>query len=103
MRNLSTAEWKKEIQQEDAVIIDVRTPEEYNNGYIPQSKLINIQNPSGFTEAIEALDKTKPYYIYCRSGKRSMLACQVMENLGFSEVANLNGGILDWDGEIKQP
>lgn len=103
MRNLSTTDWKNELADENAVILDVRTVEEYNNGFIPNSVLIDIQDPAKFTEEIEKLDQSKNYYVYCRSGKRSMLACQVMENMGFTNLANLEGGILDWDGEVKQP
>ncbi len=103
MQNLSTADWKKEIEGDNVVILDVRTPEEFNNGYIPNATLINIQDPASFTDEIQQLDKSKSYLVYCRSGKRSMLACQVMENLGFKHLANLEGGILDWDGEIQKP
>lgn len=103
MQNLSTPEWKKGLQDENVVVLDVRTEEEFNNGYIPNAVLIDIQDPSNFTNEVQKLDKNKSYHVYCRSGKRSMLACQVMENLGFEGLANLEGGILDWDGEVIKP
>lgn len=103
MQNLSTSVWKKELKANEGVIIDVRTPEEYNNGFIPNAILIDIQNPTTFTEKIQQLDQSKSYFVYCRSGKRSLLACQVMQNFGYEKLANLEGGILDWDGEIQKP
>lgn len=103
MKNLENKQWREGYENADhAEIIDVRTPEEFAEGYIPTAKLINIQNPSEFTDGVEKLDKDKPYYIYCRSGKRSEMACQVMENMGFKEVNNLATGIMKWDGKIEK-
>ena len=103
MKNLDNKEWKQGFENtKDAKILDVRTPSEYAEGFIPNSKLINIQDPAGFTEEVEKLDKDKSYYIYCRSGKRSQMACQVMENMGFKDVNNLATGIMEWDGEIEK-
>jgi rhodanese-related sulfurtransferase len=103
MKNLDNKEWKSGFENTDnAKILDVRTPGEFAEGYIPQAKLINIQDPAGFTEEVEKLDKDQAYYIYCRSGKRSQMACQVMENMGFKDVNNLATGIMEWDGEIEK-
>lgn len=103
MKNLSNKEWKQGFENNaKAKILDVRTPEEYAEGYIPNSTLINIQNPTEFTSAIEQLDKNDSYYIYCRSGKRSEMACRVMENMGFNDVNNLSTGIMEWDGAIEK-
>lgn len=103
MKNLSNKEWKQGFENDlNAKILDVRTPDEYAEGFIPKSTLINIQNPSEFTSAIEQLDKEKPYYVYCRSGKRSEMACRVMENMGFIDVNNLATGIMEWDGDIEK-
>ena len=103
MKNLNNTDWKLGYENSDvAAIIDVRTPDEYAEGYIPNSKLINIQNPAGFTAEVEKLDKDKSYYIYCRSGRRSEMACQVMENMGFKDVNNLATGIIEWDGDIEK-
>ncbi|MGM0635643.1 MAG: rhodanese-like domain-containing protein [Bacteroidota bacterium] len=102
MKNLSVEEWKNEsIDNPNAVILDVRTKDEFDEAFIPDAKLIDIQNPANFTSSVEELDKEKNYYIYCRSGQRSTMACQVMENMGFTKVNNLDGGILAWDGPIE--
>lgn len=101
MENLTTTAWKEAFRNsENAVILDVRTAEEFANGYIKDAILIDVQDPQNFTEKVSELDKTKDYYVYCRSGKRSLLACQVMQSMGFSNLTNLEGGILSWDEEV---
>lgn len=103
MKNLDNKQWKEGSERNsDSQILDVRTPEEFAEGYIPTAKLINIQNPSEFTSGVEKLDKEKSYYVYCRSGKRSEMACQVMENMGFKDLNNLATGIMKWDGSIEK-
>lgn len=77
--------------EQDAVVIDVRTPEEYDAGHVADAQLIDIQAP-GFTEAIEALDPDQNYVVYCRSGNRSAVAAEQMTAIGL-EV--LDGGGLD--------
>ena len=51
----------------------------------------------------ETLDKSKNYYVYCRSGARSANACAIMNELGFENAYNLLGGIIEWDGDIVEP
>lgn len=102
MKNLEQKQWVDGLQKnENAVILDVRTPEEFEEGYIKDAKLINIQNPENFMGEIEKLDNSKPYYVYCRSGRRSEMACQIMEKSGFDQTYNLIGGILEWDGNVE--
>ena len=101
MKNLDNKTWEKsQKEDQNSVILDVRTPEEYEEKHIPNSKLINVQEPQNFVDEIEKLDKSKSYYVYCRSGGRSTMACNIMEQMGFSDVANLEGGITDWHGEV---
>jgi rhodanese-related sulfurtransferase len=103
MKNLDNQSWRAGYEENaDAQILDVRTPDEFEEGYIPNAKLLNVQDPMNFTEGIEKLDKDKEYYVYCRSGKRSQMACQVMENMGFKAVNNLATGIIEWDGNIEK-
>ena len=52
---------------------------------------------------IENIDKSKKYYVYCRSGARSGQACQVMNSIGINETNNLSGGILEWTGKTVLP
>ena len=93
MYNISKEEWKKRISEDDnAVILDVRTPEEWAEGVIPNTLKINIM-ASDFMEKANELDKSKSYYVYCRSGGRSGQACNVLESLGCVAAFNLIGGV----------
>lgn len=98
MKNISKTEWKKLItDDENAVILDVRTPGEFMEDVIENAILINILEPQSFMNTIEELDKDKNYFVYCRSGTRSVQACQVLESIGIKSTYNLLGGILEWN------
>ena len=102
--NLSQEDWVNQLAaDENAVILDVRTEDEFNDGYIENAVNIDINKGQGFIYEIEELDKNKNYYVYCRSGARSAKACQVMNELGINNAYNLLGGILDWEGETINP
>ena len=81
-----------------ATVLDVRRPEEYANGHLKNAILINWLDATAFDKGIEQLDKTRHYYIYCRSGRRSHDATLKMKSLGFT-VYDLKGGILNWEKE----
>ena len=99
--DLTQEEWVTELENDNkAVIIDVRTLREVEEGIIPNAIHIDIYQGQGFIDELKELDKTKNYYVYCRSGNRSRQACNVMYQLGFENAFNLIGGILEWDGEI---
>ena len=83
----------------EALILDVRTPEEFEASRIPNSVNIDFYNPEIFMQEIGKLDKDKSYYIYCRTGVRSANSCHLMKELGFTKTYNLIGGIVDWTGE----
>jgi len=103
MKNLTQEQWSTEVSQnKNAVILDVRTEEEFVEGYIPNSKNIDIYKGQGFLDEIEKLDKSKDYYVYCRSGARSAQACALMNQQGFDNASNLMGGITDWEGDIEK-
>jgi rhodanese-related sulfurtransferase len=86
---------------EDFVIIDVRTPEEYAGGYI--EKAINLDYYSEtFADELDQLGKEKIYLIYSRTDQRSGEALDMMAELGFREVYNMLGGIVRWE-ELKLP
>ena len=84
---------------ENIVLIDVRTEGEHRMGHIPNSLLLDIFRPD-FIQQIEQMDRNKKYFIYCRSGARSANACSVMSQMGFTDLTNLFGGVLDWRGEL---
>ena len=83
------------IELNDAVLVDVRTEDEYNSGYIENS--LNIDYFSNdFSLNADKLDKSTPIILYCRSGKRSSMSANKISKLGFKEIYNLEGGILEW-------
>lgn len=101
MADLTQKEWTSQINSsEHPVVLDVRTQEEVLEGYIPNAIHIDIHLGQGFIDEVEKLDKSKHYYVYCRSGGRSAQACAVMNHLGFENTHNLLGGITEWQGEI---
>lgn len=102
MSDITRETWKElTAANPDAVIIDVRTDDEVADGMIPNALHHDIFNAQGFMEALESLDKSKEYYIYCRSGNRSGQACQIMQQLGFEKTYNLLEGFSAWDGEVQ--
>jgi rhodanese-related sulfurtransferase len=99
--DLTQEEWAFDLENDNnAVIIDVRTLAEVEEGIIPNAIHIDIYKGQGFLDELKKLDKTKNYYVYCRSGNRSRQACAVMYQMGFENAYNLMGGIIDWDGEV---
>jgi len=99
MQNLNEQEWLMGYTaDENAIIIDVRTPQEWNEGVIENAMLLNIFEAEAFMEKVATLDKSKNYYVYCRSGARSGQACQILNNNGIKKAHNLMGGIMSWTG-----
>lgn len=83
------------IKQVDALLLDVRTSQEFRSGHIKGAKLLPIaelENRMG-----EITDwKDRQILVYCHSGTRSAKACRILKKNGFGKLANLNGGILSW-------
>ena len=97
--DLTQDKWiSKQKENQNSLILDVRTIDEFDEKHIPNSKLLDINSPSNFLDGIKLMDKNRPYFIYCRSGNRSSRACDIMSSIGFPETYNLIGGILDWKG-----
>ncbi len=97
--NLSATEFSDKIKTtSSALIIDVRTPDEYNKGHITNSKNIDW-NGDDFDKGISGLDKLKPVFVYCLVGGRSSTAAKKMRAIGFKEVYELEGGIMKWKAE----
>jgi len=82
----------------DFVIIDVRTPKEFAEERIENAINVDFYSET-FTDELNNLDKNKPYLIYCRSGRRSRNALDIMEELNFREAYNMSGGIIEWKAE----
>jgi rhodanese-related sulfurtransferase len=94
--------WWYEVQNdENAIILDVRTEEEFQSGFIPNAINIDIYKGQGFIYHVDVLDKSKNYYVYCRAGARSAQACNIMNQLGFENTYNLVGGMMQWNGPVQ--
>jgi rhodanese-related sulfurtransferase len=99
--DLSQKEWvSKQEKDINSVILDVRTPEEWSDGHIENAIHIDIYKGQAFVDEINALDKTKNYFVYCKAGGRSAQACSVMNQLGFDKTYNLIGGMMHWEGKV---
>ncbi len=79
----------------DLVVLDVRTPEEFSEGHLTNAVNVDFY-ADDFAGNLAALDKDVPYVLYCRSGNRSGTTAEQMRSLGFSEVYEIDGGILSW-------
>ena len=89
--DVTVNEFKKMLEAERGVIIDVRTKQEYDNGHL---KLTDAQYDflnGDFQNQIDSFDKSKTYYLYCRSGNRSGQAARIMQKEGFENVYNIGG------------
>ena len=93
--DLSVSEFSSKVAEAGIITLDVRTPGEFNEGHIEGALLVDFES-GNFENEIAALDKTKTYAVYCRSGSRSGQAVKVMSDAGFTSVYNLNGGVIDW-------
>ena len=99
-RNI-TAEEARQIMdsQEDYVILDVRSQEEYDQGHIPGAVVIPHTEMEAQAEQILP-DKDQLLLVYCRSGRRSKLAAETLVQLGYTNILEF-GGILDWPYEVE--
>ncbi|HHB78312.1 MAG TPA: rhodanese-like domain-containing protein [Saprospiraceae bacterium] len=92
MKNVNKQEFKKMMSEKDVVVLDVRTPREFESGKIEGAVNIPLNI---IAKKAETLDKSKKYLVYCRSGARSRRAAMILARKGF-EVYNLTGGYLSW-------
>jgi rhodanese-related sulfurtransferase len=97
IKTIPAIEYAKKIKKiKNVQLIDVRTPQEYAEFHIKNSKNINW-NGATFEEEVKLLEKSKPIYIYCKVGGRSSQAAAKLSELGFIEIYNLEGGIISWN------
>lgn len=98
--SVDTDSFAKFIANEQVQLIDSRTPEEFNSGHIPGAVNINIDDEN-FRAKVNELDKSRPIAVYCRGGRRSKEAADIMVGCGY-DVTELSEGIISWKGEIEQ-
>ena len=94
---VGAAEFREMLEKggSEQVLLDVRTPEEFSQGHIKGALNIDFYAPE-FKAQLVALDKTKPYLIYCRSGNRTTQTIAMMSEMGFKKVVSLKKGLHDW-------
>lgn len=96
--NLDAAVFSQKVAETGVVTLDVRTPFEFMVGHIPGAINIDVEGLQ-FNSEIEKLDKNLTYAVYCRSGRRSIVAIEAMQNVGFNSLFNLTNGINDWQAQ----
>lgn len=95
-KEISPAEFDQKRQEAGVVLLDVRTADEFQSGYLLGAIQYDYYETESFETALDQLDRDKTYLVYCRSGGRSSNAMSMMKAMGFKEVYNLKGGILAW-------
>jgi rhodanese-related sulfurtransferase len=86
---------QQNVDNTDFYLIDVRTAEEFKAGHLANANYIDFYQKD-FISQLEKLDKDKTYLLYCRTGRRSANALEMMKKLGFNEAYNMKGGITQW-------
>lgn len=95
INTIQLSEFKEKLATKEYQLIDIRTPEEFNSGYIADAMNIDYYSNT-FLSELNKLDKSKKYLIYCRTGSRTGNAIKLMKEAGFTEVYDLKGGITLW-------
>lgn len=100
VRTLKSAEFRSEMEQSmSKLLIDVREPVEYKNGFIPGA--INIPL-SQIEQRMGNIPKDRDLLLYCRSGMRSKNAARILRKHGYTRLVNLQGGISSWSGKLSR-
>lgn len=100
LATISVDEFEKKVSNADVQLIDVRTAEEFSGGYLKGATNIDV-NSNDFDTKIAAYDKNKPVLVYCLSGGRSSAAADKLNEMGFKQVFNMDGGIMKWKSANK--
>lgn len=98
--SVSVPEFEQEIKADSVQLLDVRTPQEYAEGHIAGAINIDVQSDDFQPAATQKLSKDSTILVYCRSGRRSLDAAEILTRLGY-RVINLKGGILDWQASDR--
>lgn len=94
----NVATCKQLIDSTDAVVLDVRTPDEWEKGHLANATFIDFYQ-GDFADKVAQLDKERTYIVYCAVGGRSAQAANQMRDMGFTHIINMKGGIKDWQRE----
>lgn len=97
VQNLSAQDYAQKLKAApQAQLLDVRTPAEFDAGHLDGATNLNWNGPD-FEKMAATYDKSKPVFVYCKIGGRSGQAASKLTQMGFTQVYNLDGGILKWD------
>lgn len=101
-KNISPQEFHEMITKDPNLqVVDVRTPQEFAAGHIKGARNVDFRSPDFEKNIVKAVKKRKTVLVYCRSGKRSLNAMNLMVKNGFKDVYNMEGGILAWEKEYE--
>lgn len=92
---VAPAAFEKKMASQKGQVIDVRTPKEYQSGYIAGAVNLHVYDKD-FEQRVDKLDKNKPVYVYCKAGGRSAEATEILKNKGFKTIVELDGGMDAW-------
>lgn len=101
VQHISNQQFKDLMSKPESIVLDVRTAGEVMAGVIPNATHMDIMDHT-FGQKLKDLDPEKEYLVYCRSGGRSAMACELMIRNGLNKVYNLANGIMGWDGEVVE-
>ena len=90
------------MQRKRTVVLDVRTKEEFREGHLPGAVHADVLDSAGFLQQMQLLRKNRTYVVYCRSGKRSTRASELLYKNNFKHIYNMEGGILAWKGVLQK-
>lgn len=93
--------FEKQIAKENVQLVDVRTPEEFQEGHIEGAVNIDYKGEE-FLKQFSEFDKDEPVYLYCRSGNRSGKASELLSEAGFKNIIDLKGGYMAWVAADKK-
>jgi rhodanese-related sulfurtransferase len=97
-QHLDADAFEDRMKEPGTVLLDVRAPAEFASGHIEGAKNIDYR-AADFPKRLEELDKNAKYALYCRTGFRSAEAMKLMAKAGFTDIADLQGGITAWSGK----
>ena len=100
-KEVAAADYEKRRTRGKAVVLDVRSPEEFAKAHVPGAVNIDINAP-GFAEQVSRFDKSKPILVNCHAGSRGAIASAALARLGFKTVCNLEGGLAAWEKDGHQ-
>jgi rhodanese-related sulfurtransferase len=95
IKHVDVSSFQKMTRRSDVILLDVRTPQEFAEGHLSGARNLDFSS-EGFAAALTGMDKSVAYMVYCKSGRRSAMAAEQMQEAGFTTITDLKGGITAW-------